>query len=367
MKLKSLFLSALCMLSLSMAFTSCSDDDEEDGSNLSGEQRIELPSDRVYILNEGKYGSNNAGIDFYSPASDAAGSLFIGNIYMGQNGIGLGDTGQDLIEYDGSLYATVYNSNILVKMNNAGVKVGEISFTETEGAPRYMVAEDGKLYVTLYSGNVMRIDARTLEKEGMVQVGMNPEQIVEEDNKLYVVNGGWGAGKTMSVIDLATFTLEKTVEVAVNPEKVLESEDKIFIQSYGGAYPDYTYPVEMYDPATGSLTTVGHATNFAEYDGVIYMVYSETDWNTYTTTSTFSSYNVKTGRLSDADFLQNMPDEIRHGSIYMMSIDSENGDFYLSVSDYTTNGTMYRFNHQGVLLDKRDCYGMNPKKAVFVD
>lgn len=240
MKIRSLFLSVLCMLSLSLAFTSCSDDEDEYGEQEYNpeEPQIVLPSNRVYILNEGKYGMNNAGVDFYSPAEDAVSSLFIGNIYYGQNGIGLGDTGQDLIAYNGSLYATVYNSSILVKMNDSGVKVNEISFDSSDGKPRYMVAKDGKIYVTLYSGYVMKVDAETLTQEDKVQVGQNPEQIVEENGKLYVVNSGWGYDKTMSVIDLSSFTVENTIEVSVNPEKVLNSAEKIFVQSYGGVYPD---------------------------------------------------------------------------------------------------------------------------------
>lgn len=361
-------MSALCALAVSAAFTSCDEDDDDDwddddrenvGGNVSNN-----PSSRVYFLCEGSWSANNSTLDVYNPVA----ASYSGKIYAAQNnGEGLGDTAQDIVEEDGYLYIIVSGSNRLVKTNASGLKLGTVSFSDEEGQPRNLVEEDGKLYVTLYSGNVMKIDAVTLAKEGMVQVGMNPEQIVEEGGKLYVANSGWGAGNTMSVIDIATFAVEKTVTVAQNPDRMLESEDKIFIQSYGGAYPDYTYPVEMYDPVTGSLTTVGHATRFAEYDGVVYMAYGDTDWATYESTTTFSYYNVKTGELKNEDFLQAVPDEIRHGSIYMLNIDPENGDFYLSVSDYTTNGTIYRFNHAGELVDTQEASGVNPNKALFVD
>lgn len=59
MKVRSLLFSMLCMLVLSISLTSCSDDDDnslnDDGS------KVTLPQTaRVYILNEGTSGQNNA-------------------------------------------------------------------------------------------------------------------------------------------------------------------------------------------------------------------------------------------------------------------------------------------------------------------
>lgn len=44
-------------------FASCSDDDDEKGPDDTGSQ-LTLPQSRMFILNEGGYGSNNAGIAF---------------------------------------------------------------------------------------------------------------------------------------------------------------------------------------------------------------------------------------------------------------------------------------------------------------
>lgn len=61
MKLRSLFFGTLCMLMLGVSFTSCSDDDDDSKKNDEG-SKVELPENRVYILNEGSYQKNNAGI-----------------------------------------------------------------------------------------------------------------------------------------------------------------------------------------------------------------------------------------------------------------------------------------------------------------
>ena len=52
MKLRSLFFGTLCMLMLGVSFTSCSDDDDDSKKNDEG-SKVELPENRVYILNEG--------------------------------------------------------------------------------------------------------------------------------------------------------------------------------------------------------------------------------------------------------------------------------------------------------------------------
>lgn len=39
----------------------------------------------------------------------------------------------------------------------------------------------------------------------MVAVGKNPEGIIEEDGKLYLVNSGFGYDNRLSIIDINTF------------------------------------------------------------------------------------------------------------------------------------------------------------------
>ena len=67
MKLRSLFFGTLCMLMLGVSFTSCSDDDDDSKKNDEG-SKVELPENRVYILNEGSYQKNNACLLYTSPS-----------------------------------------------------------------------------------------------------------------------------------------------------------------------------------------------------------------------------------------------------------------------------------------------------------
>lgn len=347
-------------------FTACDNDDDSSQWNDAG-SIVDLPSERVFILNEGSYQMNNSGIDFYGPNADASDKdyNFVGDIYSVQNGKSLGDTGQDMIEYEGNMYVSVFGSSLLLKLNSAGVEEARLAFSETDGQPRYMQAVNGKIYVTLYSGKVARIDATTLAIEDYVSVGLNPEHIAYNNDCLYVANSGWGADSTLSVINVNDFKVEKTVNVAVNPCQVLVSDNQVFVMSYG-AY--YDYPVQSVDIEKGTSTTIANASFMAENNGVLYLVNSVTDWVSNVTSNAFFTYDVASGKLDSVSFLDDETTALLSSAgIYMVEINPVNGDFYIGVSDYVTNGTVYRVNKDGKLIDTIHCGGISPNNVVFLN
>ncbi|WP_455672217.1 YncE family protein [Phocaeicola sp.] len=362
MKFKSLFFSVLCMLMIGVSFTACSDDDDESNRNDEG-SKTELPQNRVYILNEGAYQKNNAGITLYDPDGKVP---TISDLFYTQNSAKLGDAGQDMIEYNGNIYVTMYGSKYITRLNSAGVEQARYSFTEEQGQPRYMVAEDDKIYVTLYSGNVARLDATTLAFEKMVKVGNNPEYIIEEDGKLYCLNSGWGYDNRLSIIDINTFNEAENIEIFQNPERILEVGDKIIIQGYGDAYPNYTYPVAIFNPDTKSYKEIGQGTHIAGYKNTLYIIYSATNWDTNTTTNTFYSYNTSNGEVNENSFLKSVPEKLASSSIYMFNINPANGDIYIGISDFNTNDDVYRFNNNGSLIGTFES-GVSSRKAVFLN
>ena len=351
MKFRSLFLAVLCTLFMGVSLTSCSDDDDDDEVTTG-----------VFILNEGKSENNNAGISVYNPETHAV----TADIYMSQNDKGLGDTGQDMIQYGNYVYVTVYGSSRLVKLDKAGVEVASLTFSAEDGQPRYMAAEDGKLYVTLYSGKVARINAADLKIEKYVQVGKNPEQIVEEDDKLFVANSGWGEDNTVSVIDIRTFEVVKTVEVVVNPNYLQEAEGYVYVISYGN-FGNVPYTLSRINTRTYAVEKITTATLMAEHDDVIYLVNSVTDWSTYTTTTTFFTYDARRGVLNNTSFLQDSPEARKRAtkSIHMIEIDPNNGDIYIGISDYNNNGDVYRFTRTGEFVKEITTGSLNPNNMVF--
>ncbi|MBD5356069.1 MAG: hypothetical protein HDR88_03570 [Bacteroides sp.] len=365
------------MLSISGFATSCSNEDDPKRDDTGS--KVELPNDRMFILNSGSMGANNSNISFYATKEDKA----IADIFYVQNGFRLGDTGQDLIEDDNQIYVSVYGSNYLAKLNAAGVEQGRVSFTsdaELQGGVRYLAEEDNFIYASFHGGVVAKINKSNLSVVGKVTgLGANLEGVAIEDDKLYVANSYSQSvdpetGKNvykyldeMFVIDLKTFKLSETLTVCTNPNMVVEEDDKIFVIGNGN-YADKGYELQMIDPKQNNkITSLAVATNMAVGNDKVYLVNSVTDWSTYTTTNTFFYYDIKASRLVESSFMKDAPAELASASIYMMTVDDETGDIYIGTSDYVSNGDIYRFKRDGSYVTKFDSGGINPFKAVFLD
>ena len=340
MKVRSLLVSMLCMLALSVSFASCSDDDDlldDSGSTVA------LPQVRAFFLNAGTQGANNANIAFYAPNG---GADFIGDIFQKQNKAKLGDLGQTMIEYNECMYVAVYGSNYLVKLNAAGVEQTRASFVDDPDLAagiRAIAAEDGYIYASFYGGVVAKINANTLkvEKKLAIENGYNLEGVAISNNMLYVANsykqvdGKLVYLNDVFVVDLATFTLKEKLAVATNPNVLMEEDDKIFLIAWDYSFVEEGYVLQIIDPANSNeVTNIGHATYMAAEDDVVYLVNSVTDWTTWTATNHFSTYNIKTNILNKTSFLKNAPEELATTSISMLQVNDNGGDIYIGTTFY---------------------------------
>ncbi len=75
---------------------------------------------------------------------------------------------------------------------------------------------------------------------------------------------------------------------------------------------------------------------------------------------------LKPTKKEETSFLQ-MPEELKTRIFYMLSINPENGDFYVGTTDYNTNGDIYRFKKDGTFIEKFESGGVSPRAAVFID
>ncbi|MBD5250752.1 MAG: hypothetical protein HDS56_06215 [Barnesiella sp.] len=366
--------SFVALAAVAGVFTSCSDSDDNDFDDNGS--KVVLGNNRVFILNEGTMGMNNANITYYNP--DKSGDI-IADIFKLQNGVQLGDNGNDLIEYNDDMYVAVYGSNYLARLNSAGVEMVRKEFAsdaDFRGGIRSIDADNGFIYASFYGGVVAKFDARTLEvKAKLTTTGSNLEDIVVEDGKIYVANsyaiidGVYTYLDELIVVDARTFTQLPSIKVTSNPNRVLEADDKIFVIS--NDYSQESYVLQMVEPRNDNkVTVIGYATDMAEDDDVLYLVDSRTDYTTtpFTTTNTFYSYDIKRGSLSNTSFLRNAPAELASASVYSMAVDDETGDIYINTTYYTySNGDVYRFRRNGTFVEKFDCGGQNPRAIVFMD
>lgn len=375
MKTYTMILRATCVVALAGAFASCSKDDEPEW--IDNGTKVELPADRMYILNQGTQGLNNANISLYSPKEDK----LTADIFQVQNGMNLGDTGQDMIAYDGHIYVAIYDSNYLAKLNAAAVEEDRVSFTndpDLQGKIRYIAAEDGYIYASFYGGVVAKINAHTLEVEQKLNgLGSNIEGVAIEDNTLYVANSYSHTGsqyvyhENVYTIDLKTFTKKREITVAPNPNQMLEEDDKIFLISWGN-YADRGYEFQIIDTNKSyQSTTLATATKMCAGNDRVYLVNSDTDysnWPEIITENTFFYYDTKTGKVVNESFIKDPENRLKNVSVSMMAADDKTGDIYIGATNYSTsNGTIFRIGSDGTILSEFGCGGQNPWAAVFLN
>ena len=374
MKTSKLTFAAGTALLLSAALTSCSNDDNEPKWDDEG-SKIELPDHRMFILNEGTQQLNNANIALYDPETN----VLTKDIFASQNGMNLGDTGQDMIRHDDNIYVSVYGSNYLAKLNAAGVEKGRVSFAsdpELQGKVRYLAAKGDHIYASFYGGVIAKINANTLEVEKKLSgLGNNIEGIAIADSILYVANSyrhgdnGYEYLEDMYQISLNTLSLKGVFYVSPNPNQVLEADGKIFVISWGN-YNDRGYEFQMVDPKLDNKVTVlATATKMGAGNDMIYLVNSVTDyshWPETITENTFFYYDIKAGKIVEKSFIDDPDNKLKNESISMIEVDEQTGDIYIGATNYSaSNGKIYRISRSGSIISEFDCGGQNPRTAVF--
>lgn len=353
------------------SFTSCDSDDDD-----TPWVEPEVKTTGVYILNSGSMGQNNSTLDYYDPTTN----IYTGKIFENQNNnLKIGDTGNNMVIYGSKMYIFATNSNkiyitdlkgkLLKYEDNTDAIISPLNASNQPQKPREGVAYNGKVYVSLYDGYVAKIDTSSMNITQTVQVGTYPEQLAVAKNKLYVANSGYGDGTTVSEIDLNNFTVSKTINVEVNPNKVLSDKNgNVYIISWGKYSNDSQAILQKYDPSKDEFTVLGRkiaskgALNKDQSKLLlIAQVYDET-WNS---TTKFQTFDLNSNTLDEKSFIT-PPSDFDASKAYCITVDPTNGDIYVGLSDYKTNGSMYVFSSDGTYKTKLNTNGINPMGAYFV-
>ena len=275
----------LLFLSGALFFTACqkdpvlSKDAALDGVTVDV-SAISTSAKKIFVLNEGGMGSNNATLDFLRFED----GKYISGAFKKMNptvGGGLGDVGNDIAIHGDEVWMVINNSG-LVEVVSA-VDETEIA-TVTVPTPRNIAFDDKYAYVTSWAGafvtygadysvtdssnpkgQVYRINLNTKKVEGTVEVGYQPEGIACYDGKLYVANSGgissqlpptYSYDNTVSIIDTRSFAVTKTVEVEVNLKNVYsDGQGFIYVTSMGNYYDVHS---GLYGFPANAPENVGH-------------------------------------------------------------------------------------------------------------
>jgi hypothetical protein len=349
--LKGFFYCSILVLGL----TACEEDDP-----IATPEPVIPGSYGVFILNEGSWGGNNAGVSYHNfETGNTTADILNGK---------LGDTGQDMIAYGSKLYISVNQSGyikVIDLYSQESLESIELKESGKVLEPRYLTSYEGKIYVTTQSateGNVVRIDTTNLRAEAITQVGLYPEGIAAVNGKLYVANGGQGLGNTLSVVDIAQFKEERTIAVGLNPYIVRADKYGDVYLTYQGDFSANTGGFQRIDTKTNTVTntTIPANRNFTIVDDLLY--YFGITYNPdYSANCTFGVYNVKTETpTSDPVISDGTPISIAYG----IGVNPLTKDVYISDTDYSNPGIISVFGTDG---KKKETFrvGVSANNFVF--
>lgn len=357
MKSRSFYLTLWMFILCAFTLASCSDDDDDKITVEEG----------IYVLNNGKIGSNNSTVTYYNPVT---GVSDVTDVYAAQNQRGLGDSGQDILCGGKYIFLAVYNSNRISVMTRDFVEIASIPLVR-EGqpqSPRSLAYADKKLYVSLYDGYVAKINTSDFTVEAQVKVGRNPEGLAVSNGKLFVANSGGmdyntpvGYDKTVSVINLKTFEVEKTIEVALNPTALTTVDNGDVYCISMGNYGDVPNTLQKINPKDYTVTKVGGATEMATDGKKLYLMLSQYDVN-WNQTISYPVYDTEKGEMLSGEWVKDASAIVKP---YKLVYEPVTEHLYLTSSDYVNNGDVYVYETDGTLVTKFGA-GLNPLKVVYV-
>ena len=208
----------------------------------------------VYVINEGLFGQNNAGLT-YKNLEDG---MVTNNAYSSaNNGNPLGDNANSMTIFGSKGYIAVDNSNKVEIINLDNFISNGFIDLGMNGSPREIyVKDENTAYVTsLNLDQVAKLDLQTKTVTTRINVGSKPEGMKGESGRLFVANSGFGFDNTVSVIDMASDMVVATLQVGINPRIVLNGLDNFIYVVCTGSFSDTTIFSGIYkiDPVANTV------------------------------------------------------------------------------------------------------------------
>ncbi len=325
---------------------------------------IEEINKAVIVVNEGGFGNGNSSISTYSIEDKTVQN----NVYYtGNNLTSLGDTGNDIVIADDKGFVAVTGSNKIEVVTISDFKsVGIIDFTDF-GGPRKIAISGNTGFATTANSMLVKFDVTSLSVLETLSLGFMPEGIVSANGKLFIaisgLDGAFGSGTTVTVVDESTFKVVKNITVKVNPINLVSDGNDVFVVSTG------TYPyfggdgIGMLTKIDASSLTIIDTLMIDKNPGKIslgddkelYIINGE--GIVHVSGSTMST--ITSTLISGADV------NSLYAAIYSVAYDADNDLLYLgNPKDYQQNGDVAIFNSSGVEEGRFDV-GINPGTIVF--
>lgn len=214
----------LAVVAVGVLFVSCSDDNDSAQTPLGDYEN------GFFVLNEGNSNPSTASVTFIGTNGTIEQNVF-GNVNPGQTGMG---------SYLQSMFFAGDKAFIISGSANKVTVVDRYTFkflasitTHLEN-PRYGALVNGKVYITNYA------DYTTGDDDFLTVIDVNnyttskvllhnwSERVLEHNGKLYIANGYYGNGNSITVFNTATGTADKEIDLGTsNSPNSMEVKDGV--------------------------------------------------------------------------------------------------------------------------------------------
>ena len=368
MKFKSLFLSALCAMTVIGGFTSCTDDDD---SPVFIDVTV---ADGVFVLNEGSYFSGiNGTLDYLDYKTATMSNNILADIYN------LGGTPNNAIIVGDVMYIACSDENRVAVIDAKNLIAAKQMIAIT--APRELATDGSYLYVTSQAGCVIKVDLTTnLIVETTPVIGDRLEGIAYRDGYLYVCNSckeipdpdsgysSWEYHTNLIKLNAETLAKVSDITVAANPNQIVSDGQYLYLASWGD-YNQTPATVQQIDE-NDEVSVIGTGQKIAYDDNKLYIVNTAYDEN-WNEVHTYKVLDLKTNLTTD--FWGDTSLIFSPGTIgvdpvtHDVFITSYNKDDY-GYASYTTNGYIVVYSNANKYFSNaatKFTTGVGPCTLVF--
>lgn len=215
----------LVFFATSLFLASCSSDDNSSDVSLGAYDN------GLFVLNEGNSNPSSASITFIGNDGSVERDAFTN---VNPSAAGLGSLLQSIFFDDTRAFIISGSANKITVIDRYTLEF--IATVDTNfNNPRYGAIVNGKAYVTNYAGFATGSDdfltVIDLTTYSTSQVALNnwSEKITEENGKLYIANGYYGSGTSVTVFNPATNSAEAVIELGFSPNSFEEENGILYV------------------------------------------------------------------------------------------------------------------------------------------
>lgn len=287
---------------------------------------------RVFILNEGNFGSGNSSLSEFNSNNDQ----LVEDYYKVQNSSLMGDVAQSMTKFNGKFYLVINNSSKILVCDSLMKKIAEIGGLN---APRYIlpVSKDKAYVSVLFANGVHVLDLNTNSKKGSVPFIGWTEQMALAHNKAFITNPG---GNYTYMVNTLTDAVEDSVYVGPGGGSiVIDRADNAWVLSSGDQKKSIPARITKFSTTAIHAATSATLTNY---------------WNgnlcSNRTKDTLYFLNTDVYRLNINDATINPSVFVAAGSKSFYGLGVNPNDFRVYVSDaidYSQRSSIYVYDVSG--------------------